>query len=228
MFGWYKGASQSSALSSSLAQVTGEIFKQYRNRNRRGVDNELKKKLNRIWKVSWSAKQWTYRFQCLWAFPTASKHSFLLWLLIHQGIWTSVRALKAGKGSGFCARCKTQLEDCTHLWFYCKHNKKVLDFLNSVFLNICNKPMELQDLLLGNCKGLDVPLWNIWRGIIVWFIWNQRNDAVFQNASSPPFSLLMYDLQQASYRCCKLVSDAFPSDNLSIPSPENQQMAELE
>lgn len=56
--------------------------------------------------MTWSSKQWTYWFKCIWAYPTANKHSVLMWLIIHQGIWTGERAAKARVSPGICCRCK--------------------------------------------------------------------------------------------------------------------------
>ncbi|MCO5573177.1 hypothetical protein L7F22_026943 [Adiantum nelumboides] len=60
----------------------------------KAFDKQLQVKHNRRWNVNWSRKQWTYRFKCLWAFPSSVLHSTFLWLITHKGIWTRAKAIR--------------------------------------------------------------------------------------------------------------------------------------
>lgn len=199
-------------LPNQLCFLVGEALKQYRLKG--GVEEVLKKKINKRWNFFWSSKQWGYRFKCLWAYPTANKHSTLLWLIIHNGVWGGVRACKAGVSDGMCLRCTSHLEDCPHIWFSCRLNKEVIDMLQLIFSLVIARPLGVQELLLGDAKGLDVPLWNIWRGNILWDIWLQRNAAVFKQEASYPMRPTKHDLRISAH---KLISTA-PSADVSATS----------
>lgn len=84
----------------NLSTLTYTIYKI--SHQKEGVEEQLKKKLNSKWKLPWSARQWTYRFKCIWACSSANKHSVLLWLLVHQGILSGARAAQIGVNSGLC------------------------------------------------------------------------------------------------------------------------------
>lgn len=117
--------------------------------------------------------------------PTiAPKMSTHLWIIMHQGLWTGKRALKAGLGDGICKRCRRETESIHHLFLGCLHNRLVLAFLNRISRKWKKQDITWKQFLLGDSLGCSLGLWNTIRACFLWHIWLQRNAAIF--GSAPP------------------------------------------
>lgn len=203
----------------SITKVCSKIYKQYRLKE--GVEDVLKKKLNLKWKLKWISKQWLYRIKFMSAYPAANKHSVLMWLILHQGVWTGSKAAKVGISDGVCQRCKAATEDIPHLFYNCKCNTHLIQIMNALCMQLYSKHISAHDLLLGNSKGLDIPLWNVWRGIILLFIWCSRNQIIFSKSAPPSVNSLKQDMCRAANQMCNAAKEAPSSDS---PTSQIQKM----
>lgn len=156
-------------------------------------------KLNQKWQILLDRKQWYFKFTKLWLPSIQPKQSVHMWLILHKGLWTGERALKLGIGNGLCPRCKRDVESLQHLFLTCPHNHLILSFLNNVLKAFGKPNVTWKQLLLGDYIGCSAGLWNTIRGCILWFVWLQRNAALF--GSPPPalnslFTALMSQVRQ--------------------------------
>lgn len=150
-------------------------------------------KLNERWGVLYDRTQWYFKFTKLWAKTIPPKKSTHMWLILHQGLWTGARALRAGIGDGMCKRCRNAQEDIHHLFMGCPHNKLVLAFLNRISRNWKGQEVSWKQLLLGDSFGCSTSLWNTIRACFLWHIWTQRNAVVF-GSPQPPIADLVFTL----------------------------------
>lgn len=138
-------------------------------------------KLNERWNTSYDRKQWYFKFSKLWSTSISPKMSTHMWLILHQGLWTGARALKAGIREG---RCRVDIETKFHLFMGCKHNTLILKMLNRILLAGNKKEVSWRQFLLGDSVGSSTSLWNSIRACFQSHIWLQRNVVVFD--STPP------------------------------------------
>ena len=166
------------------------------------LNSSLQCKLNRRWKVNWNVKQWEFRFNNCWRRDISPKKSCLLWLILHHAVWTSMRALRIGKGDGKCCRCKTEKESLQHLFMGCSFNTPALNWFNKLMSCIHPSSISAKELLLGEIYGLPSTLWNSIRAAYVWNVWISRNDMLFQGSHKDILHPLIHDL-------CLQIEDSF-------------------
>ena len=148
-------------------------------------------KLNLRWGINWNHKQWSYRFKTIWGLSVHAKKACLLWLILHKAVWTGEKALKIGKGTGVCPRCKKGVETLEHLFFACEYNLKYFKFLHICFFALHPNPFSAPEILLGECYHLDILLWHNIRSSLLFHIWKERNSSVFgEGCTSQMFSFL--------------------------------------
>ncbi|KAH7415806.1 hypothetical protein KP509_14G061700 [Ceratopteris richardii] len=196
----------------NLHEVAEYIYKNFR--KKKDSMDLVTSKLNRLWMLSWSSAQWSYRFKALWAYPESIKHSCLQWLIIHQGLWVGPRVRKIFIDGGKCAFCG-RVEDVFHLFFDCFHAKPFWKCVDN-FLNSRGAPKpQRMDAFIGCCKNMDILPWNTWRGHILWAIWLSRNNQIFgkgrKNFSIP----LHHSLKRVSDNCIKRITKpSLPSHDI--------------
>ena len=164
-------------------------------------------KLNDKWDISWSDKQWFYRFKVIWGLSKSSKKAALLWLIAHQAVWTGTRALKIGKGDGICQRCLSCSEDIHHLFYYCPFNLKYFKFLELCFSSLIIKVTPSM-VLLGECYHLDILLWHNIRSSLLFCIWKERNSAVFGEGCTSQFFSFLTEVFNLCVQARSKVDDA--------------------
>lgn len=159
-------------------------------------------KLNQIWCTLLDRKQWSFKFSKLWSKSILPKLSTHLWLILHKGLWTGERALKAGIGDGICKRCRHKRESIHHLFMGYPHSKQVLSLLNKILIRGGREEVTWKQLLLGDSIGVSSELWNSIRSCFLWHTWLQRNAVVFQSESLNFFELT----SNLSFQVRKVVS----------------------
>ena len=176
----------------------------------------LFKRLNLRWGISWNPSQWSYRFKTIWGLSVHVKKSCLLWLILHQSVWTCEKALKIGKGTGLCPRCKGGVETLEHLFFGCQYNHKYLKFLHISFCVLHPYPFSAPEILLGECQHLDILLWHNIRSSMLFHIWKERNSALFgEGCTSQMFSFLT-EIRTFVLQAKKEMKDALLPDQSPI------------
>lgn len=174
--------------------------------------------LNAKWGISWSLKQWVYRFKCIWAFAPAAKFSALMWLILHKAVWTSYKAKQIGISNGLCPRCRVVDEDVEHLFFRCSHNKPFLTLLWLCCRTCHPQPLGWREIALGECSRLDLLLWNRLRSLYLFHVWKHRNSFVYGNQADDFLYLFREGILREALQvkrqthgenmdCCNLIQD---------------------
>lgn len=122
------------------------------------------------------------------------KQSCLLWLILHNTVWTGAKALRIGKGDGVCCRCHRESETIPHLFMNCPLNKDTLNWLNALIAPFHPSSLTYKELLLGEMYGLPTSIWNSIRAHYLWNIWLSRNEMLFNGKIKNCLHSLMPDL----------------------------------
>ncbi|KAH7296578.1 hypothetical protein KP509_26G029000 [Ceratopteris richardii] len=154
--------------------------------------------------MRWSPHQWSYRFKSLWAYPNNNKQSFLLWLIIHQGLWIGPRVRKIFVDGGKCITCG-RVEDVFHLFFDCVHAKAFWHPLEKYLAGIRAPNLKATDVLLGCCNNMNLLLWNLWRSNIMCSIWLSKNNKVLGKGRKNFLISLPQTLEKVSLKCIKSI-----------------------
>lgn len=75
--------------------------------------------LSRKWQHTEDEATWQRRWSLLWGSILTMKDKIFWWRLLHQGLYTSVRAATLGHGEGNCPRCHSELETFNHIFLQC-------------------------------------------------------------------------------------------------------------
>ncbi|MCO5586578.1 hypothetical protein L7F22_040519 [Adiantum nelumboides] len=205
-------------LANSLAKLTSAIFSEFKQVH--SVDLQLTHTLNSRWKTDWSYHQWTYEFKAIGAFPIQIKHCVLLWLIIHNEVWTGAKSNKIRNTNDLCCRCGREEETLEHLFLNCRSNKIQLKILQSIISPIHPLPISKDELLLGTSLHTDICLWNQARALYLWHTWVDRLKSLF-SSSSLPYPLFRFELKrlpQVASKEMKTVSE-FSQHDIQRNSP---------
>lgn len=93
------------------------------------------------------------------------------------------------------------------MFISCSHVSNFLSCLQACCFDLHPHPFQVKEILLGECYGLDIPLWNRWRGSYLWHCWIQRNEALFRGASSNGSYILHFDLKRIALHCTRQMKD---------------------
>lgn len=121
------------------------------------------------------------RYQWIWKLPALPKVRFLIWIMVHNRIPTSLSLnLKGIEVSIICPRCKLDVETSIHVFRDCSQIQNLWDNLKPPLMDQANVDLSFQDWVIFNCKAktdsgiLGIP-WNCAFPMILWCIWNSRN-----------------------------------------------------
>ena len=65
-----------------------------------------------------------------------------------------------------------------------------------------------KNLIIGISKGLDIPLWYAWKGIILWHIWIKRNQVLFNSLDNSSLYSLVKELRRLASSYLSKARDA--------------------
>ncbi|XP_026384301.1 uncharacterized protein LOC113279867 [Papaver somniferum] len=126
------------------------------------------------------------RFQkFLWKKQVPTKVSFLLWAYMHNFIPTLSMLRHRGVEIALdkCHFCQTEVEDADHIFVNCKYAYEIwMEFLGAFKMQWV-MPDTVQSLfeIWSQCKlrGRCRDIWEVIHYVIIWHIWQQRNDRAF-------------------------------------------------
>jgi hypothetical protein len=159
----------------------------------------------RLLKVdTWKQKIWNWKAQL--------KVKLFVWLALEGKILTWDTLQKRGwTGPGHCPLCKSDLESVSHLFIYCP-------FAISVW-NLVYKELNLNRSWTGNTLSDCLKSWYLDKSVpshiaayIIWYIWQERNKALFED-SSPSSQAVIYKILALS-PCSISPKDKPPKDIL--------------
>ncbi|XP_020243151.1 uncharacterized protein LOC109821371 [Asparagus officinalis] len=124
-----------------------------------------------------------------WHYP---KHSFILWLAIHQRLLTQERLCRMRMlDTNTCVLCSHQQpETCKHLFFECDYSvniwNRVMDWLNYKWRScIWDNVVDWYTLRLKG-EGFMKKLKRMALSTSVYAIWQERNQRIFQSIARGP------------------------------------------
>lgn len=153
--------------------------------SRNGSDHSFK--TNVVWKDIRFQGISVVWYNLVWYSNCIPKHAFILWLAIRRKlmtqdrmqIWQVDRELR-------CAFCASQLDSVDHLFFECQFCAEVLMYFKlKGYCNISHNSWE--DLIVKAAsawkgRGIDAIVNKLILGSLLYFLWQERNWRLFQNA----------------------------------------------
>jgi hypothetical protein len=130
-------------------------------------------------------------YNSMWKMWAPPKIKFFTWLVFQNRVWTADRLEKRGwPNCGTCPLCDQCTESVDHLLVHCRFTLRLWDMAKETF--------DIPVSHVNNWANLAFPEWWIMissgqnrKGmaslamLIIWEIWNERNDRIFKNKSSP-------------------------------------------
>lgn len=205
-FPWFRNTPTGMRLSNSYTWGSGKSLLPLYNLPPQKFN--LVSKLNCRWQVNWSLNQWIYRFRATWAFAPEAKQATLQWLILHKAIWTGRKAKERGKSTGCCKRCHHADEDIYHIFYNCPDNRKYFAVLQACCGQLHPRPFTWKEIMIGECHYLDIQTWNKFRSIVLFAIWRERNEALFNNKKSSLVPECLYQLKHEASSARKAISKA--------------------
>jgi hypothetical protein len=130
-------------------------------------------------------------YKSMWKMWAPPKIKLFTWLAFQNRIWTADRLAKRGwPNCGVCPLCKQCTESVDHLLVHCRFTLRLWDKAKDGF--------DIPATHANSWAGFSFPEW--WTMIstghnrkgmaslsmlIIWEVWNERNDRVFKNKHAP-------------------------------------------
>ncbi|OMO73242.1 reverse transcriptase [Corchorus capsularis] len=139
-----------------------------------------------------------FNWKWVWKTPTHPKIQHFIWLTAHGRLVTrSYLKIIGIISDDLCPMCNEGPETIQHLFIDCPHTASVWNQLHPPPLEQCTCPY---DWLKANCSNskssfhLKIP-WNVVFAMFLWYIWNRRNDKVFNkdfNTQEPVHNIIAH------------------------------------
>jgi hypothetical protein len=133
----------------------------------------------------------------LWKIKAPSKCRFFLWLVLHGRCRTSERLQQHGLANhGNCALCAQEPESLDHLLLHCVYSREIwfCIFRRRGWLTLL--PTDQDSTIawwLASRKRISKvcrPLFDSVFALVVWRLWNERNERIFRSTTSLPHRLV--------------------------------------
>ncbi|XP_026451644.1 uncharacterized protein LOC113351966 [Papaver somniferum] len=139
-----------------------------------------------------------YTFQkFLWRKNVHAKVSLLLWAYMHNSIPTlaMLRYMGVEPASDRCHFCQNVVEEADHIFVHCEYAHEVwMHFMEAFKMNWV-MPDTLQGLFeiwsRCNFRGRCKDVWEKTHYVIIWHLWQQRNDRAFGGRHKPVSELVL-------------------------------------
>ncbi|GLJ07337.1 hypothetical protein SUGI_0064720 [Cryptomeria japonica] len=123
------------------------------------------------------------------------KAGAFLWTALHGRILTGDRLKTIGIASlSVCILCKENEETADHLLYWCSYSKKVWDWLLGNLRLESVRNQSLKSFLLAWPSSIKKSKWSImWvvsPALLVWHIWKERNQRIFNEEALPYDTLI--------------------------------------
>ena len=144
----------------------------------------------------------------LWKIKAPNKCRFFIWLVLHGRCWTSDRLQRHGlPNHGNCVLCDQQSETLDHLLLHCV-------FSREVWFRLFRR--HGWQALVPTGQDVTIDWWLASRkrvhkssratfdslfALIIWRLWNERNERVFRTASKFPHQLVDKIDEELSWWC---------------------------
>jgi hypothetical protein len=130
-------------------------------------------------------------YKSVWKVWAPPKIKFFAWLVNQNRIWTADRLAKRGwPNCGLCPLCKRCTESVDHLFVHCRFTKRlwerVKEWLGIPHIHpnnwgVLSFPEWWGSMATGQSRGGVASL----SMLIIWELWNERNDRIFKNKHAP-------------------------------------------
>ena len=127
----------------------------------------------------------------IWATKVPTKLKFFAWLFCNDRLPTRAKLLHKNileTGDASCPRGCGDIEDATHLFYFCPAARATWSALSIATTNAClASPWDC-----SIPPSLPAEVWDDILLMILWQLWTSRNDVVFQRSASPTAAVLAF------------------------------------
>lgn len=143
--------------------------------------------INKKWKRLDSESHWTIRWKKFWGTDLSRRSKHFLWQICVGGLFTQERALKLGRGDGFCKSCPGIIEDPDHIFYHCQQAQRgwasnalyyEADPSNNSLIHT-NSFIDILDEALDKSPQGTTRIYVIHQ--TCWALWKHRNGRLYNN-----------------------------------------------